>query len=199
MAAEIPAKLILLNVEGLDPSLFSLLSEEEQKRYNRYLKQEDRLLHLGSRLLMKKVLGDKKLAHKRNGKPYLIGGPHFSLTHSYPYVGLLLCPGCSVGVDLETKERLGKSEVEAFFHEQDRLLWQDPGLLWCLKEAVYKCRSKGYFNPKEPVIPWGVGIVKQEKDRFFYKSFEDERLLIVAASKKKLDIQFEEVGASFLP
>lgn len=182
-------KLYLLDVSSLPFEKASLLSEEERAKMNRFLKEEDRLLFLGSRLLCKQVLGASEFPALQNGKPYLEAGPSFSLSHSYPYVALLVGGASPIGVDLESKERVLLSKIEGYLPETDRRKMPSLASLWCLKEAIYKARGKDYFDPKAPFEEIWKDQVRFAGEAFFFKILEIDGFVIALASSFPFDAE----------
>ena len=81
------------------------------------------------------------------GKPYLTGYDlHISLSHSFPYVGVLIDEKASVGIDLEQpKEKLLR--IASRVHHENELV--DLGtdivkhcIYWCAKESLVKLYGK---------------------------------------------------------
>ena len=177
--------LYLLDVTDLKEDLSSRLSEEDQARFRRYLKQEDRLLFLGGRLLIHRFLGKGKLSFASNGKPYVDGGPSFSLTHSYPFVALLVGEG-KLGVDIESKQRLASSKLGEIFPSIETDSDHDLGEIWCVKEAIYKAKGTGYFDPKKPLLREEDGTYVCKGERYFVAKTEVDGYLLVAASTSEL-------------
>ena len=81
------------------------------------------------------------------GKPHLNTLPHhISLTHSYPWVGAVMCEKNAVGIDLEQpKEKLkriaykflGEAELNHAGNDVAKLC-----VYWCAKEALYKLKGQ---------------------------------------------------------
>ena len=128
-------------------SLFETLSEEEKASIGKKIKREDQELALAKFLLLHRLF-DKPILTHSNGKPFVEGGPHFSISHSFPYC-VVYVSSYSCGVDIEVlKECRGEFLTRYFLEEES-----DYGLSllqrWNLKEAAYKAIGEGYFNPKE--------------------------------------------------
>ena len=152
--------LYLLDASSLPLDDLSLLYPEERERFARFRKDQDKALFLGGRLLVRHYVGPGKLEFRSEGKPFLPNGKEFSLSHAYPFV-VLAVSSSPVGVDVESLSRLENSPVKEFYPASDLEEYPDAGELWCLKEAAFKCRGEGYFNPKEP-------LHKQDEDSFLF-------------------------------
>ena len=172
----------VLNVQSLPLEDISILLEQEKERFSRFRKEEDKALFLGGRLLIHHFVGKGPILLQENGKPFLKEESSFSLTHSFPYVALVQ-GACPIGIDLEAIERLKTTPVSRYFPEEDRKEFEDVGLLWCLKEAAYKCDGTGYFNPKERVIRTGENSFLYRNKRLFFKQFVLNGFLIVVVSE----------------
>lgn len=87
------------------------------------------------------------LSKDENGKPILIGLPYeISITHSFPYVAVIMDSKNEVGIDLEQpKEKIQRiahkfcSKQELIFANEDPIMLC---ILWSAKEALYKIHSK---------------------------------------------------------
>lgn len=131
--------------------LLSSLNEEEIKRVTRMMKRQDQLLELGKYLLIHSYLGDQTLRFKENGKPYLEDGPHFSISHCFPYCVLfILNHPCGVDIEIADEKRF---EFLANFFDM-KLEQGDFNLIerWNIKESCYKALGIGYIEAKKPVI-----------------------------------------------
>ena len=117
------------------------------------LRPWDKLRCLAGWLLMRRFLGPEtgaRLRYGRYGKPFLPGGPYFSLSHSGRYAVLAVAP-TPVGVDVE---RVRADEdcaalAALALHPAERLLYaRRPDArtffeLWTLKESYLKLRGTG--------------------------------------------------------
>ena len=91
------------------------------------------------------------------GKPHLnIHPSHISLTHSYPWVGAVICEQKSVGIDLEQPKGklrriaykfLNNIELEQADNNIEKLC-----VYWCAKEALYKLKGRKGIIFKENLM-----------------------------------------------
>lgn len=123
--------------------VLSFLDQSRFKKANQLFKEDDRLLSFGGCYLLKKYLPNKEIKISKNGKPYLEGGPHFSLSHSHNFVGLCVHEGDEIGLDIEyinkdkTKAiRYVLSGIEEKVDDVESLFQ-----LWTNKESLIKCRG----------------------------------------------------------
>ena len=94
------------------------------------------------------------------GKPFLPGGPYFSLSHSGPWA-LCAMGEEEMGCDVETIRprrsglpRYALSDREFQWFSQRGGAWEDFYTLWTLKEAKVKCLGTGLDGPpREIAVP----------------------------------------------
>lgn len=179
--------LYLLDVSSLPLDDLSLLYQEERERLARYRQDQDKALFLGGRLLIRHHVGPGKLEFRSEGKPFLPGGKEFSLSHAYPYV-VLAVASSPVGVDVESLSRLEKSPVKDFYPASDLEEYPDVGELWCLKEAAFKCRGEGYFNPREALKKQGEGSFLYLGVPYFYQTTTREGHCLAVVAKQPFEV-----------
>lgn len=145
--------------------LLSRLVPEEQEKYRRYKKQEDKEMFLCSRTILRnelekkcKLSFDEEIGFNEFQKPFLPGHPDifFNISHSKGkvMVGFANCP---VGVDIEKivdydKKTLLEISKTVFNQEDINWLRQSVGIdcqqrftkLWTLKESVIKAVGVGF-------------------------------------------------------
>jgi phosphopantetheinyl transferase len=106
-----------------------------------------RLERLAVRALLKNVIGEKTcLRHHDNGRPFLLNSTaNISISHAKRFAAIIYNEEKSVGIDIERLSR-NFSAVEAkALSDEERQYLSDKHrnlqlcLLWCAKEAVYKC------------------------------------------------------------
>ena len=191
--------LYYLDVRSLEEAFFSFLktlSKEERSSVIKYYKHQDQLLALGKYLLLHRYIGDTPIKEKPNRKPY-VEGKEFSLSHSYPYVGLLLLEK-QCGLDIESSSRNELSALETYFDVEEDSFNLSLLQRWILKEAAYKCIGEGTFNPK-------TKIESLEKDSFlfmgkkiYYQLLElGEHGVAICALSPLNKIKVEEAHLSF--
>lgn len=105
---------------------------------------------LSSRLLCATLLQNLGLEsssiQKDNyGKPFLVDTAlQISIAHSFPYATVALHQTKAIGIDIEAHSNKIATIAHRVFHAQE-LAWATPEdytLLWCAKEAMYKCYGK---------------------------------------------------------
>lgn len=152
--------------ERFDILLYSL-SEEEILRVQKMMKRQDQLLELGKFLLIRSYLGNGKILFQENGKPYLENGPHFSISHCFPYCVLFLFDD-PCGVDIETNDDKRFAFLSSYFDMSQEE--GDFGLVerWNLKESCYKATGVGYIDAKKPLKLKGERRISFMGNDFFY-------------------------------
>ncbi|MDH5366762.1 MAG: 4'-phosphopantetheinyl transferase superfamily protein [Cyclobacteriaceae bacterium] len=91
------------------------------------------------------------------GKPHLNKHPHhISLTHSFPWVGAIVCKNGAVGIDLEQPTKKLNRIAHKFLCEKE-LVQADNNteqlcVYWCAKEALYKLKGQKGIIFKENLL-----------------------------------------------
>lgn len=130
--------------------LFSALPKEKKDKALRYVRLEDRVRSAVGSLLIQKAVGGKPVLLAPKGKPYVDGGPHFSLSHAGDYIGLYVSAH-NCGFDVEEISRCDVSIVPAAFTKEEAKEISDSSTMaacWTLKEALAKCQGEGILSPK---------------------------------------------------
>ena len=149
---------------------------QRYRRAMKYRNEDDRLRCIGAGLLLIRELGipeESKIQYTPDGKPFLAGGPAFSLSHSGSYCVLAVGEG-KVGIDIERMEEVnlpvlemtaGAAEV-ARIPEEDRL--RRLYTLWTWKEALAKAvGTENFRDPRE------IGLTKYNEKYFSTRFMEN--------------------------
>ncbi|MDR1979891.1 MAG: 4'-phosphopantetheinyl transferase superfamily protein [Synergistaceae bacterium] len=130
-------------------SKISAAYPKRARRIERLAREEDRLRSLAANLLLYETLGASEILYGARGKPYVTGGPHFSLSHSGDYA-MLAVDDEPVGVDIEKwieDDYLALARVS--FHERERAVFERAPSAktffdtWTLKESYVKMLGTG--------------------------------------------------------
>lgn len=105
-----------------------------------------RLEHLAGRYLLQQVvpgLSLDRVAISQLGKPYLRdGGLHFSISHSFPYVGVAADEHKEVGIDVQTlQDKIQRLQYKFLSDAEQDICGQATEritLAWAAKEAAFK-------------------------------------------------------------
>lgn len=150
----IPVKLTLLDIRRLKPKAQELLHglpEELQKKALRYRMEDDQLRSIGSSFLQLKAARGRKIHYSPEGKPFVDGGEHFSISHSGDYV-VLAESEKPVGIDIERAVDIGIDDnLRNIALTESERLWAGDSLLkfyavWTRKESLIKCEGSGFIS-----------------------------------------------------
>jgi len=181
----------------------------------RYQRWQDRQATLFGKLLLLKALQTQSQATYLNkfhsmkvsrfGKPFIEGGPEFSISHSQDIVVVALTQSNAIGIDIEKIHPVDKNdfikelpEVAAFYNnhapDQANHLFFD---CWTKKESVLKALGKGLLVPlKEVVLKEDQACV--DKVTWFIKRLSiDEHYSCHIATQRPLE-QFTVVFVNLL-
>jgi phosphopantetheinyl transferase len=87
----------------------------------------------GAARLRGRAMDVASLRFPADGKPYLEGGPHFSMSHSPQHVAAAVCESVEIGFDLEDVDPISGDSMEARQKLQR----------WTATEAVLKAAGRG--------------------------------------------------------
>lgn len=105
-----------------------------------------RLEHLAGRFLLQQAvpgLSQDQIVVSPLGKPFLRDGNlHFSISHSFPFVGVVVDAVKEVGIDVQTlQDKIHRLQHKFLSAEEQVLCEQQTGkitLAWAAKEAAFK-------------------------------------------------------------
>ncbi len=98
------------------------------------------------------MLGGRAIERAENGKPWVVGGPHFNLSHSGDLALIAVCGDAPVGVDLERVHELRNPDgLGRRMCSARELDWAGAAVdlsaallrLWVRKEALAKAEGGG--------------------------------------------------------
>ena len=150
-------RLYIADVSRLDiERALAEVSDYRRQKVLRCPDDEKRRCSLGAELLLYRALGAPvEYALGDNGKPYIDGGPHFSLSHSGKYAACAVSD-CEVGVDIEHPRENTARLAKRFFtaSENERLAASDAPdeefcRIWVGKESYIKATGMGFRAPLE--------------------------------------------------
>ena len=169
---------LLLDIKGIADhreSVVRLLSDEEIKASDRYLKDSDKLLHLGSAYLKKKYV-EGNITIDSFGKPKS-DRCFFNISHSRDLVGIAITQYGKVGLDIENKEEL-KDDVKAFClsdYEINELGKETATEYFVSKESLAKAEGSGLPNDIKslPALPLN-GEVEYKGKKYFRHTVDNK-------------------------
>lgn len=153
--------------EQLSQNIFNehlfLLPVEQQEKNNRFVRWQDKYLHLLGKLLLIEGLKSyglsdrllEKLQYNKYGKPFLQDkGVDFNISHSGYFAICAISSTTSVGVDLEKMGSVDFNDYKKVFTEHEwRSIEGSPQPLttfftfWSRKESVIKADGRGISIP----------------------------------------------------
>ena len=142
----------VLGIWRLTESVDSLIacfhfSENEKTEFNKFKFKKRQTEYLATRLLLEKLQGKKtEIIYQKSGRPQLKdSAKNISISHSSDLVVVFISNKLT-GVDAENANRNIDKVVNRFLHPKEMDWIEKSGnpqflkiLLWCAKEAVYKC------------------------------------------------------------
>jgi len=155
-------------------SLFAAFqfSENEDTEFNKFIIDKRRIEYLATRLLLQQLLNKKnEIVHEKSGRPLIKNSNlNISISHSADFV-VIFISNHSIGIDVENVNRKIDRVTNRFLHP-DELAWVKKSgnlqslkiLLWCAKEAIFKCSCQAgvQFDTQIYVSPFDF-----EKSNFF--------------------------------
>ena len=112
-------------LRGREREALALLPEERREKALRIRREEARLRSIGASLLLRAAGIEPPFACGEHGKPYIPGGPHFSLTHSGTLAALAVS-GTPVGLDIEKIAPVRRAAARALTIEERKYMEADP-------------------------------------------------------------------------
>lgn len=163
-----------------------VLNNSEEEILKEYTHEEKKKEWCAARILVKKMVTGSGLEYHglgkdNNGKPTLNNNAtEVSISHSFPYVAVIMHPTNPVGIDLEQPKEKLKKIAPRFLNDNELALvngdLQKLCIMWCAKETLYKIYSKRglvfredlKIIPDEP-YPWNSlkGIIFDSNDLSF--------------------------------
>lgn len=159
--------------------------------------------------LLSDVLGEKygisqpQLSYGPQGKPFLPGGPHFSISHSRGQVALAVSDA-PLGLDVEVVRPFLEKLPQRIFSPQELRWFQarfstqvDFFTLWTLKESYYKYTGTGILG-----FPNGTDFYQDEQrqwhldgQKLWFHVLEEKKLLLTLCCQKKQEIRIHRIGS----
>ena len=147
----------LSDIRGKEKALLPSVGPRRREKALRFLQAEDRLRSLAGGFLMNRCIpgfSEDALRTGPQGKPYLPGGPAFSLSHGGEYIVLAVSADAEgVGVDVEPIRTIEyyKAVLPYFLTAEERAVVgldaREAVRAWTRKESLYKCLGEGVQDP----------------------------------------------------
>lgn len=157
--------------------MLPLVSTQRREQALRYKHTLGQFCCLKSWLMLKeglRVTGYRlrDFCYNEHGKPYLEGGPYFSISHCKAGIAVAV-DDQPIGIDIETIRHAKEDLIERTMNEQERVGMDDRKFtrLWTRKEAVVKAEGTGIysFEQLQTILDNGQWTLDTfEKDNYIY-------------------------------
>lgn len=127
---------------GREDEALARLSPGRREKAQRLRRGPSRLLSIGAGLLIARFFPGKEPLIAPGGKPYIPGGPEFSLSHSGTLAVIALAD-VPVGADAEKDRPVGEAVRLRALTGAERADSRDFLFFWTRKEAALKCLGTG--------------------------------------------------------
>lgn len=125
-------------------------TEKENEECNKFILEKRQVEYLATRLLLQNLLNAKtEIVYEKSGCPKLkYSNQNISISHSADLVAIFISND-SIGIDVENINRNIDKITSRFLHYEE-ISWAEKQenpqtakiLLWCAKEAIFKCSKQ---------------------------------------------------------
>ena len=163
--------------------MLPLVSDQRREKALKYKHTFGQFCCLKSWLMLKEGLevmgyGLRDFYYNEHGKPYLEGGPYFSISHCKAGIAVAI-DDQPIGIDIEIIRHANEDLIERTMNEAERLWVMGYGLqdraftrLWTQKEAIVKAEGMGIMSFEQlqkTLMESGKWKVESfEKDNYIY-------------------------------
>ena len=175
----------------LKEKLLSVVAEPRKEKAMRYVKEADQVRSLVGSCLIERYVGVGRIVLQPHGKPFMPGGPEFSLSHAGDFIGIYISDDV-VGLDIESISRCELSLIPAAFTQEEANTITDQATFafaWTRKEAVTKCLGRGIESPaKNGLSLIRDGIYAYQAQEYAVKSFlfEDHAFALARSEERRV-------------
>ena len=150
--------------------MLPLVSAQRREQALRYKHTFGRFCCLKSWMMLQELIGEMpEWQYNEHGKPFIEGGPHFSLSHCKEGIAVAVDDE-PIGIDIEHIRHADESLVQRTMNEEERQNMDDRTFtrLWTQKEAIVKAQGIGImsFEQLQAVLEqrsWNVETYENEK------------------------------------
>ena len=155
--------------------MLPMVSEQRRQQAMRYKHTFGQFCCLKSWLVLQEGLrimgyGLPDFSYNEHGKPYIEGGPYFSISHCKEGIAVAI-DDQPIGIDIEAIRPVKEDLIERVMNEEERVGMDDRKFtrLWTQKEAVVKAQGVGIrsFEQVQTILEksgkWKVESVEKEK------------------------------------
>lgn len=201
-------RLRLSEIKGKEEVLYQLSDRGRQEKASRYLREADRLRCLSAGYLMKSCLpsyAEDRLRTGKDGKPYLWGGPPFSLSHGGNYTVLFRDDQAEeVGADVESVKAMDAclQALPYYATKEERAEIGSDGkkalYVWTRKESLYKTVGEGISDFRELPSVLKEEVLFCERKVWLYSFEEDGHIFSIASCGENASREIEVTEAALL-
>ena len=118
-------------------------------------------------------IGEMEFLYNEHGKPYIEGGPYFSISHCKEAIAVAI-DDQPIGIDIEAIRHADEDLISRTMNEQEQALIcndRDFTRLWTQKEAVLKAQGTGIqsFEQIQKILDIGHWTFETiEKEKYIY-------------------------------
>ncbi len=148
-------------------------SQAEKQEFSKFTGERRKTEYLATRLLLQKLFNQKtEITHINSGKPQILNSNlNISISHSADYVAVYVSE-VKNGIDVENQFRKIDKVVPRFLNKNE-LDWIEKSnksqflkiMLWCAKEAIFKCSEQSGVQFNEQIF---IDLFDFEKTNCFY-------------------------------
>ena len=169
--------------------MLPIVSPQRREQALKYKHTFGQFCCLKSWLMLKERLavmgyGLRNFAYNEYGKPYIEGGPYFSISHCKEGIAVAIDEE-PIGIDIEAIRHADEALIERTMNEEERLWVMGYGLrdraftrLWTQKEAVLKAQGVGIESFEQ------LQGIRNQESGFRIQSFEKEKYIYSIAYGK---------------
>jgi 4'-phosphopantetheinyl transferase len=176
-----------INVRALSNDaarLTGLLGEGLREKVAGCWREDDALRSLAGGLLTRRIANGKPVGYTDKGKPFVVGGPFFNVSHSGDYAAAVVSENAPVGIDIENTENdrggnFSRLAERAFHPDELSRFNENPTRqhfyeIWTQKEAFVKMKGGGLgiglktFSVLSPMRNDSVPVVGTDGDAHFF-------------------------------
>ena len=159
--------------------MLPLVSAQRREQAMKYKHTFGRFCCLKSWMMLKEIMDNGQwtmdnFLYNEHGKPYLEGGPYFSISHCKEGIAVAI-NDTQIGIDIEAIRHADDDLIARTMNEEERLRVTGYGLpdrmftrLWTQKEAIVKAEGTGIlsFEQLQTILDngqWTLDTIEKEK------------------------------------
>lgn len=179
------------------------LCEIDIKKYNSFIKEDDRMLFLTARILLERLFWKfsnsfcmKDLNYSPLGKPYYRDPFHLSIAHSGKYCAAAISDFGPVGIDIQAIQNIEIGDYDFVLDESEKEFLQSKNSdeqlkfffqRWSVLEAIMKADGRGFHLDPGLIQKKDGGYVLTDNNKNYFATFApdvDGYVLALVGSSK---------------